>query len=397
MQIQFRGFVQGGVKTTYQVSNSAWKMRQQLERSISAEETAQKQRESIDVTISQEGFEMLQQAQNEQKTAQDKTEAYKKQVQQVADMLDGIKHNCSSLETKSTLEKKQEALAELKELQELGKVEMARQQLEAQQLANKLAKEQEEVDRNNSELVVMLESMEELEEEDQKREDKTSGEEAEQEEAKQDIGAVADRFGASVIKDELHMADVIETMQNSGDEKLARVKEMTNTITKEMHRVNEMIDDPRCSEEEKEHAVEGLVGNAFSEYIGLFKLKAAAIQEKKNARDVNREFMASNHLVRAKQAKEEMQATASSIMMQQELQKTVDEYSDELQQRVDELIDERNDIDKPQEVPEEETEREEVIITRPKEEDVTEEILMEQRMEKLEKEKGIKKQKTVND
>lgn len=58
MQIQFRGFVQGGVKTTYQVSNSAWKMRQQLERSISAEETAQKQRESIDVTISQEGFEI---------------------------------------------------------------------------------------------------------------------------------------------------------------------------------------------------------------------------------------------------------------------------------------------------------------------------------------------------
>lgn len=386
MQIQFRGFAQGGVKTAYQVSNSAWRVRQQLKRSASAEETAKKQRESIDVTISQEGFEMLQQAQNEQKTAQDKTEAYKKQVQQVADMLDGIKHNCSSLETKSTLEKKQEALAELRELQELGKAEMARQQLEAQQLSNKLAKEQEEVDRNNSELVVMLESMEELEEEKQKREDKTSGEEAEQEESNKDIGSGVDRFGASVIKDELHMADVIETMQNSGDEKLARVKEMTNTIAKEMQRVNEMLDDPRCSEEEKEHAVEGLVGNVFSEYIDLVKLKMVAIQEKKNARDINREFMASNHLVLARRAQEEMQATASSIMMQQELQKTVDEYSDELQQRVDELIDERNDIDKPQEVPEEEVESEEVVVTQ-SEEITSEEILLKRKIKELEKNK----------
>lgn len=390
MQIQFRGFAQGGIKTTYQVSNSAWKMRQQLERSISAEETAQKQRESVDVQISQEGLDLLYQEQKRQNASQDNTEEYKKQLQQVSNMLEGIKHNYSSKETKSTIEKKQEAYAELIKLQELGRAEMARQQLEAQQLSQKLAKEQEEVDRSNNELLVVLESIEELEEGEQEREEKELSESAKTEETNKSNSSVADEFGASVIQDELHMTETIQKMQDSGDEKLARVKDMMNTITKEMYRVNDMIEDPRCSEDEKAEAVDTLVSRAFSEQIEMYDLRMVGLQEKRDARDINREFMASNHLVRARQAQEEMQATASAIMIQQELQKTIDEYSDELQQRVDELIDERNDMNKPQDIPEEEIESEEVAGTQPVEEITSEEILLKQRIEELEKEKFLK-------
>lgn len=379
MQIQFRGFAQGGAKVTYQKSNYAWKEKQQLKRSISAEETARKQKESVDVQISQEGLDLLYQEQKKQNASQDNTEKYKKQVQQVSNMLDGIKHNYGCMETKSTIEKKQEAYAELKKLQELGRAEMARQQLEAQQLSQKLAKEQEEVDRSNSELLVVLESIEKLEEGEQENEETESSESVKAEEANQSNSSVADEFGASVIQDELHMTETIQKMHDSGNEKLARLKDMMNLITKEMHRVNNMIENPECGEEQKADAVNTFVSRAFSEQIEMNTLRLVGLQEKRDARDINREFMASNHLAMARKAQEELQATTSAITIQQELQGVVDEYSDELQQQVDELIDERNEVDNPQDVPEDEIESEEIVRTYLEEESTTEEVLLKRK------------------
>lgn len=336
MQIQFQGF------HPYSVNNgSGWNMAaMQKKRQLLAEESAQKEQEALKTSISAEARSIWDQLENAEQSETD----YTKQLLQVEDTLNEISHNLARTETKATLEEKLKALAELRKLQETKDTDAKKK---AQDLAEKNAKQQDEINQNNSELLMVLECIEKLEEDEEAKTNECKPDEESEEKETQnhaDMDKEISEIGVSAIKKDLHMNDTIDAISKSGDEKLAKANEMMHTIRSELENVYRIIEDEQCSLEEKEEAATKFVSMARSSYSDLRELRATGLQQKQNAREIKLKYIGSQHLIAAQKAQEEMQAIATTSVIRQNLQEIVDKYGEQLKDKVKEKIDERNDI-----------------------------------------------------
>lgn len=336
MQIQFQGF------HPYSVNNgSGWNMAaMQKKRQLLAEESAQKEQEALKTSISAEARSIWDQLENAEQSETD----YTKQLLQVEDTLNEISHNLARTETKATLEEKLKALAELRKLQETKDTDAKKK---AQDLAEKNAKQQDEINQNNSELLMVLECIEKLEEDEEAKTNECKPDEESEEKETQnhaDMDKEISEIGVSAIKKDLHMNDTIDAISKSGDEKLAKANEMMHTIRSELENVYRIIEDEQCSLEEKEEAATKFVSMARSSYSDLRELRATGLQQKQNAREIKLKYIGSQHLIEAQKAQEEMQAIATTSVIRQNLQEIVDKYGEQLKDKVKEKIDERNDI-----------------------------------------------------
>lgn len=388
MQIRFPGFINGNQNATFQPRRTMLQVKQ-LEREHHAEEIAKKEQESAKLEISEAAKvlqEQVKQMESEEQTDWDK-------VKYVEQQIHSVKHGYTRMETKETLEEKQLALRELRKLQEYQVEQAKRQAREAQEEAGKVSKQQEELNRSNSELLVMLESMEEMEEDEELRESgkekQASEEENKSEENESQMTPQATRVSSLVARDDERILQRRDEILQSGQDKVASVKEDSDLLIAQIQQVYAVMGDERYSEEEKQMVMSSFVelANTIKWKDDFFDKKKIGLQQIHNAREITQEFSKSDHHRVAQETQESMIKSDIAKKLQQASQEIVDEYSEELAERVEEKIDERNEVDKTQELPEEETESEEVVVTQPEEENTTEEIILKRKIEELEKHK----------
>lgn len=396
MQIQFPGFFYGNQKAVFQPRKTMLQVKQ-LERACQAEEIAKKEQDSVKLEIS-EAAKALQEQKN-QMESEGQTDWDK--IKYVEEQIHNVKHNYTRMETKETLEEKQLALRELRELQEYQVEQAKRQAREAQEEAGQISKQQDELNRNNSELLVMLESIEEMEEDEELRETE-NGKQVSEEESKSDenepeMSSQAARISTLVARDDERILQRRDEILQSGQDKVASVKGDCDLIKEQIQQVYAVMGDERYSEEEKE-----MVLSSFAEVASTITInwqsdfidkKKIGLQQIHNEREITDEFSKSDHHRVAQETQDMMIKSDIAKKLQQASQEIVDEHSEELAQRVEEKIDERNEVDKPQDVPEEEIESEEVVVTQPEEETIIEEMVLKQKKEELQENKKLRNSK----
>lgn len=352
MQIQFQGFQPNQVNMGCNWNRNVMQKKRQL----IMEENSQKELDTLKGSISSEAQELRMKKENAEQSQENEKDSYAEKLSKVEDNINKIQSSLCRMQTRKTLEEKLEALAELRKLQESQEFNAKK---EEQALAEKSAKQQEEINENNSELLMVLECIEKMEEEDESEDDKKKTDEnTEEAETQNDINASEEvaRIGATAAKRDMHMRDTIEAIRQSGDEKLAQANETIHQIKTELDSLYRMLEDENFSEEEKNQAIADFSYKVSSSYIDLIKLRGEGLQQKENAREIELEYLGSQHLIDARKAKEEMQASISASVIQQKLQEVVEKHSEKLEEKVQEEIDERNDItDK--EVPKSEEEK----------------------------------------
>lgn len=340
MQIQFRGFQPNPVNIGCNWNRNVMQKKRQL----MFEESSQKELETLKVSISSEAQEIRKQRENVELSQTDEKANYAEQLLQVEDTIHKIQSNLGRKQTEETLQEKLEALAELRKLQESQNLNAKK---EEQALAEKSAKQQEEINENNSELLMVLECIEKMEEEEEAEDDKKNIDGKSEEKEKQndiDMSDEVAKIGVSAVKKDMHMRDTIDAISQSGDEKLAKANEEIYKIKLELESVYRIIENEQCSEEEKNEVISDFTHKVMGSYNDLIELRAIGLQQKQNARDIKREYIGSQHLIAARKAKEEMQAAISTGVIQQKLQEVVDRYGEKLEEKVQEEIDEKNDI-----------------------------------------------------
>lgn len=352
MQIQFRGFQPNQVNMGCNWNRNVMKKKRQL----IMEENSQKELDTLKGSISSEAQELRMKKENAEQSQENEKDSYAEKLSKVEDNINKIQSGLCRMQTRKTLEEKLEALAELRKLQESQEFNAKK---EEQALAEKSAKQQEEINENNSELLMVLECIEKMEEEDESEDDKKKTDEnTEEAETQNDINASEEvaRIGATAAKKDMHMRDTIEAIRQSGDEKLAQANETIYQIRTELDSLYRMLEEENFSEEEKNQAIADFSYKVSGSYSDLIKLRGEGLQQKENAREIELEYLGSQHLIDARKAKEEMQASISASVIQQKLQEVVEKHSEKLEEKVQEEIDERNDItDK--EVPKSEEEK----------------------------------------
>lgn len=352
MQIQFQGFQPKQVNVGCNWNRNVMQKKRQL----MMKESSQKELESLKVSISSEAQELRKQRENVEASQTNEKENYTDKLSKVEDTINKIQNSLCRMQTEETLQEKLEALAELRKLQESQDFNAKK---EEQALAEKSAKQQEEINESNSELLMVLECIEKMEEEEETEDDKKNIDENSEEKEKQNDINMSDevaRIGVSAAKKDMHMRDTIDAISQSGDEKLAKANEMLHNIKAELDNVYRMIENEQCSDEEKDEVISDFTFKVMGSYSDLIELRAIGLQQKQNARDIKREYIGSQHLIEARKAKEEMQAAISTGVIQQKLQEVVDRYGEKLEEKVQEEIDEKNDISD-KEVPKREEEK----------------------------------------
>lgn len=338
MQIQFRGF-----QPNQENVGCNWNRNvMQKKRQMMMEESSQKELEALKVSISSEAQELREQRENMDVSPTEQKVNSAAELAKIEDTLHKIQTDVNKMQTEETLQQKLDALAELRKLQESQEFDAKKKE---QALAEKSAKQQEEINGNNADLLMVLECIEEMEEEEETDEDKKNSEES-QEETSNDIDRSDEvaRIGATAAKKDMHMLDTIDAIRQSGDEKLAKANETIHQIRTELDSVYRMLEDENYSEEEKNQVIADFSHKVASSYIDLIKLRGEGLQQKENAREIKLEYLGSQHLIEARKAKEEMQATISTGVIQQKLQEVVDRHAEKLEEKVQEEIDEKNDI-----------------------------------------------------
>lgn len=340
MQIQFRGFQSNPMNVGCNWNRNIMQKKRQL----MMEESSQKELESLKTSISSEAQELRQYKQSVESSQTNEKEKYADKLLKVEDTINKISNSLCRVQTEETLQEKLDALAELKKLQESQAFHAKK---EEQALTEKSAKQQEEINENNSELLMVLECIEKIEEEEETEGDKKDIDGNSEEKKKQNDINMSDevaRIGASAAKKDMHMRDTIDAISQSGDEKLAKANEMIYKIKLELDNVYRVIENEQCSDEEKNEIISDFTYKVMGSYNDLIELRAIGLQQKQNARDIKREYIGSQHLIEARKAKEEMQAANSTGVIQQKLQEVVDRYGEKLEDRVQAKIDEKNDI-----------------------------------------------------
>lgn len=301
----------------------------------------------------------------EQQRTQENKDEVSGTIDEIAELMQSLQNAYQSGEDKETIQKKQDALNKMIELKK-------RQEEENKQSINDavkglgVSKEQEEIDRKNEELLMILESFED-EEEDAAGTSSGAGaadtkEEDGQVSQAEQITESASVLGASAARRELAAKGAIEDLRNDGHDKLAQVNEILGSVSEELELAREAAAKEGLSDDERRQLVADHVDTAkaalMSNYGEMKELRKKGLQEIKDARELDLKHIKTTPLDGVKQAKQAILDAGAAAALTEAASGLLNKASEELEERVQEALDERNDIT--QDTPEEEDVVEEI-------------------------------------
>lgn len=287
---------------------------------------------------------------------QDQKERYKEEHSQLVDEITSLKntlHNTGAVADKETIEKKQMALKELENLKKYQDEENKQRLKVAAGGIGGISEEQEEIDRENAKLYVMLKSFEEEEKDGEGQE--ASGEPENGEAAAENADSMSDRIrqsagmlGASAARREMASRDVVEDLRQDGMDKLVQVNSVMNGITEGLREAETLMNDDSRTEAERCQLASEALGRSRDILKGstreLIDLRGEALQELQDARELKLKRIQIDPLENVGSAQESMMALAAEAAFGEAAKKMLSKTSQELADRVQEEIDKRNDI-----------------------------------------------------
>lgn len=321
---------------------------------------------SCSVTISSEGRKrsgQLQAAGNIRREVkllrkQEQTSDYDKLKNEYMELLkaDGtniksVKNSYVAKSDDETALKKRQLIEQMRKQKEEQLEKNQQNEEEARKLAMQSCEFQQDIDDNNRDLLIMLESMREAEKNDERRENGGKSEDVQSQNKERDMGEqiknAAARFGAESIGRESDVLGMIGTLNNDGHSYIAKANEIVNCFCDSLEGLNGVLASDNISEEEKYQEVLNYHQRAMTGCGEMQIYRERGLQMIKDARDAKIKHIADNPLKGVEETKENMMMYASDMTLKDAMNSKLDEFSDELKSAVKELIDERNNIDTP--------------------------------------------------
>lgn len=385
-------------------------------RMMESQEKAQES-ESVRVTLSSEAMSLARQvkamerldqfvnAQKEQTedgkesvvlTDEELYEELWSQVKMWGDKTADILHDYNHRETKEMAGERAAALTQMMKLEELQKSEISKMQRDAQKDMVTASMQQEEISRKNSELLMMIESFEKQDEDDNKTpEDKEQSEEKENSSEQTEGSLMEGQLGAGAAKREMGMLYTMNMMDASSTYRIAANDHSVKGIETERKNIYRADKAENFNIKEKIAAMSDFVANLVNDKImkDLFderievakdagdeikqkKLEAMkdyflglknknqlhdlteerefAMQERITARDLRIAHLGDNHFSMAAHQKKELQSLFDEDdIMRLRGQSSVLNRMEEVSERLQEKLDERDQLDEDS-VPDEE-------------------------------------------
>lgn len=292
-----------------------------------------------------------------------------------------LSHHFNHKETAEMAKERAEALTQLQKLEELQKSELSKLQKEAQESAGQTSIQQEEVNRKNSELIMMIESFEDQDEEEERA---AEGEKREENDAKSPDSLMKGKFGAMAAKREMGMRHTIDGMEQSSAGRIEANDYSIRAVDSERKNINRMNQAENFSLKEKIASMTSYVGmlankeevnasfqarigeetdpeakkklQAMMAYFDQIEMKDGyhdikkdrefALQERITARDLRIAHLGSRHLAMAEQQEKELQSLFDEDdILRAQGQDGVSSRTEEIAERLQEKLDERDQVD----------------------------------------------------
>lgn len=303
--------------------------------------------------------------QQEQTTASsDAKNEYLELLEEINSKVNALSHSYDSSSDLETIKKKQDLIRAIHDQKQKQLEENQRNAKEAQQLAMQSSEFQQEIDDNNRDLLIMLESIRESEKCEEEREESRNGDsEGAQTENKADtksgVGDViknaAAHFGAASARREMDVTGMIRALGEDGHSYLAKADAIVRGVSDAIGNIGDALASDDFSEDEKKQIALNYHQKMMADCVGLNQYRRCGIQEIKDARhrgiqeikdakDCKIEHIACNPLQGVEETKKSMLQSAVDAAFNEATQDTLDETSEELEDTVEELIDRRNDV-----------------------------------------------------
>lgn len=270
-------------------------------------------------------------------------------LSEISGLMQEIKRYNAAGEDKETITARQDALNRLFELKARQEEENDRRLKDAAGSVAGSSKDQEEIDRKNADLYLMLKSLEEKEEGEEER---VEGSDAESDTADDGSDGMqfqesASMLGASAAKRELEVTGMIDGMFESGYGKLAQADAMMRDAQAELGLAAEALGRAELSEAEQNQLMAEHIERANnmmkSNYGEMMELRRKGHQEIQDAREVELKHIGVSPLDGVGKAKQAIMDAGAQAALQEVSQGALDKASEELERRVQEEIDRKND------------------------------------------------------
>ena len=275
---------------------------------------------------------------------------YMKQLKAIDEDMMSLKHTYGSGGDDEAALKKGQVLKAMREQLQTQLEENQKKQKAAQEMAMQSFEGQNEIDRKNRDLLIMLKSIEESEDAEEAEEGK-SGETKRGSSgagAKNSMSDIiqnsATQFGVSSVKRELNVVGMIEELSEDGHKYLDAADEITRSVLKEGQSLRELLDDESYTDEGKAESMGRYQKKAMAGYAEAERYRRCGLQMIKDAKDCKIQHIADNPLKGVDETKEGMILSAVDAAFNEASKDKLDEASQELADKVEELIDERNNV-----------------------------------------------------
>ncbi len=341
------------------------------------------------VTISKEGRKLSEQSDRQPARSAQSLKAEKMMLRQCKEteqadetqdeymaLLEEINNSIKSMNNsyqagadKETIEKKQQVMRTMREQKQKQLEENQRKAKEAQQMAMQSSEIQDEVDKNNRDLLVMLKSIEESEKSEEENEHKGGNAEESGSNGAQSENGVSDKihnsaaqFTASSAKREMDVVGMIHALNEEGHAYLDKADEIVQNALEEAEDLKAFLADGNAADAEKEEAVSRYREKVMAGYSDLSAYRRRGLQMIRDSKECRIEHIKYNPLQGMEETKDSMMQSAVDAAFNEATQGKLDETSQELEDAVEELVDERNDMDHVEEPKEEQKEEEQKEI-----------------------------------
>lgn len=286
------------------------------------------------VSISQEGRQMWEESQTDN-GSQDYIQQTEKSI---ADIMG------NTTETKRTEETDKdytEALEALQKLREEEAKQYEEQAEEAKKLAMQNSKHLNDMEKDNRDLVIMLESFKGMEERKQggdaaktKQKEAPSGE---QEELQNISGQIRSEAAAK----EANMDEVLEKIHTKAQEGFHKAGEISKDLRKQLDELKLVIQDPANSDEDRADAIAQFRERSSVQMQDMEDYQKEALQRMKIYKEVKLLRLGTQNMIKANQAQKEIDAAASAAAVKDAFATAYEtaerDKIDDLEERIKEL------------------------------------------------------------
>lgn len=273
-------------------------------------------------------------------------------LSEISGLMSAIRSSSSAGEDKETIANKQEALNRLLDLKAQQEEENKRRSEEAAANTAGASMGQEEIDRRNEDLYLLLKTLEEKDEEERTE---GSGDRSDTADTENGQGGAVDRFqesasalGVSAARRELAAKGMIDDMYDSGYGRLAEAGAMMHEIHAELDLAAEASVRENLSEDERNQLMSEHIQRAgqlmSSNYGEMMDLRRKGHQEIQDAKELEQRHITVNPLDGVDRAKQTILDAGAAAALNEVSQDTLDRASEELEKKVQEELDKRNDV-----------------------------------------------------